>query len=284
MDLARLSIDKPVITWLIVVACLLGGIWGLMTLGRLEDPAFTIKEARIITAYPGATAEEVEQEVTERLESAIQQMGQVDTITSTSRPGTSEINVEMRSSFDGRQLPQVWDELRRRVADTQPDLPEGVRPSQVNDDFGDVFGLFYAVVAPGFSDRALDEIVEGLRRDLLTVEGVADVTTAGEREFNIVVEISQDRLSRVGISLDQLVQLIRTENAVQDSGSARIVDDRIEVPISSRFDSRAAVEDLLLGVPGSTEVIRLGDISTVTLEPEPQPDHLIRHDGERAVT
>jgi len=129
MDIARAAIDKPVNTWIIVLICLLGGIWGLLTVGRLEDPSFTIKQAVVLTEYPGATAEEVEEEVTERLESAIQQMPQLDRVTSKSMPGMSEIEVEIKMTYDGTQLPQIWDELRRKVGDAQRRLPDGAGPA-----------------------------------------------------------------------------------------------------------------------------------------------------------
>ena len=148
LEIARSSIERPVNTWLLVLLCLFGGLWGLDTVGRLEDPNFTIKQALVITAYPGATAVEVEQEVTETLESMIQQLPQLKRITSKSKPGVSEITVEIKDTYDQHTMPQVWDELRRKVNDAQRSLPSGTQPSIVNDDFGDVYGIFYAVTAP----------------------------------------------------------------------------------------------------------------------------------------
>jgi multidrug efflux pump subunit AcrB len=135
-QLARLSIEKPVLTWLIVLACLFGGWWGFETVGGLEDPSFTIKESIVFTPYPGASAEEVEAEVSERLETAIQQMSQLEEVRSESSPGMSEIHVLIRDEYDGAELPQIWDELRKRVRDAQGTLPPGAGPSQVFDDFG----------------------------------------------------------------------------------------------------------------------------------------------------
>ena len=180
MDIAGASIDKPVNTWLIVAICVIGGLWGLMTVPRLEDPNFTIKNAIIFTPYPGATAAEVEEEVTEHIESAVQQLPQLKEVTSKSTPGMSEVKVEMKDTYDARSIPQVWDELRRKVRDVQSGLPQSAGPSQVNDDFGDVFGLFYAVTAPDFSDREIRNMATFLRRELLTVPDVAKVETAGE--------------------------------------------------------------------------------------------------------
>ena len=195
MDIAGASIDKPVNTWLIVAICVIGGLWGLMTVPRLEDPNFTIKNAIIFTPYPGATAAEVEEEVTEHIESAVQQLPQLKEVTSKSTPGMSEVKVEMKDTYDARSIPQVWDELRRKVRDVQSGLPQSAGPSQVNDDFGDVFGLFYAVTAPDFSDREIRNMATFLRRELLTVPDVAKVETAGEPSEAIYVEVTNERLA-----------------------------------------------------------------------------------------
>ena len=158
MDIARTSIKRPVNTWLIILACLLGGLWGMNNIGRLEDPAFTIKMALVVTPYPGATAVEVEKEITEPLESAIQQLPQLKRLTSRSRPGESIIKVEIKNQYDGDTMPQVWDELRRKVGDAQSFLPIGALNSTVHDDYGDVFGIFFAVVAPDLTDSEVREL------------------------------------------------------------------------------------------------------------------------------
>ena len=189
MSIARLSIDRPIFTWLIILGCLIGGIWGFLNLGRLEDPAFTIKTAVVVTQYPGATAEQVAREVTEPLESEIQKMGEVKDITSMNQPGLSWINVEMKDIYDGGDLPEIWTDLRNKVNETR--LPTGVNPPFVNDGFGDVFGIYFAVTAPGYSDRELYELSTFLRRELLSVEGVADVDLSGVPEEVIYVNRSR---------------------------------------------------------------------------------------------
>ncbi len=198
-NLARLSIEKPVLTWLIVLACLFGGFWGFDTVGRLEDPAFTIKEAIVFTPYPGASAEEVEAEVSEYLETAIQQMSQLDEVSSESSPGMSEIHVLVRDEFDGAELPQIWDELRKRVSDAQGGLPPGAGPSRVFDDFADVYGILYAVATPGYSDAEVREISDYLRRELLTVDGVSKVEVAGVPEERIYIELPQENIWRAWV-------------------------------------------------------------------------------------
>ena len=267
MDIARAAIDKPVNTWIIVLICLLGGIWGLLTVGRLEDPSFTIKQAVVLTEYPGATAEEVEEEVTERLESAIQQMPQLDRVTSKSMPGMSEIEVEIKMTYDGTQLPQIWDELRRKVGDAQRRLPDGAGPSVVNDDFGDVFGIFYAVTTPGFSAREKREIAKFLRREVLTVPDVAKVATDGEREEAIYIEVSNERLASLGISVDQILATIQSENAAEPAGATRVGDARLRVAVRPGLDTVRAIEALRVGRPGTTEQLSLVDIAEITREP-----------------
>ncbi|WP_051340674.1 efflux RND transporter permease subunit [Azospirillum halopraeferens] len=284
MNIARASIRRPVNVWLIVLACLLGGVWGLLTIGRLEDPAFTIKQAQVITPYAGASAMEVEEEVTERLESAIQQMPQLERVTSVSKPGVSEITVEIRREFRSAVMPQIWDELRRYVGDAAGSLPPGAGPPAVHDDYGDVYGLFYALTAPGYAPGEVRAIARSLRRELLTVPGVAKVATAGEPQENIHVEVAHDRLVQMGLPIDRLMQLLDVENAVQPTGAARSGDRRVRIPVGSAFPTVGAVEDLIFGVPGSTEMIRLGDIATVTLAPVERPDHRVRHNGHEAVT
>ncbi len=284
MNIARWSIEKPVNTWLIVLLCLFGGLYGLASIGRLEDPAFTIKQAQVITSYPGASAVVVENEVTERLESAIQQLSQLDKITSVSKPGRSEITVEIQGSYDSAQLPQIWDELRRKVGDAASSLPSGTSEPVVVDDYGDVFGLFYAVTAPGFSDREIKDMVKDIRRKLLTVPGVAKVDTAGEIDQRIFIDLSQDRLRQLGIALDDVADVLGVEQSVQSEGTLRIGDKRIRISIDEAFDQVAAIENMLIGSPGSNAMVRLSDIATLSLGEENPPSQIIRFNGEKAVT
>ena len=284
MDIARASIERPVNTWLVILACLLGGLWGMNNIGRLEDPAFTIKMALVITPYPGATAAEVEEEITEPLESAIQQLPQLKRLTSRSRPGESIIKVEIKNQYDGDTMPQVWDELRRKVGDAQRALPRGAVKSTVYDDYGDVFGIFFAVVAPDLTDAEVRELSRFLRRELLTVPKVSKVTTAGEPVEVIYVEISQERLVSLGIPLEAVLSTLQSENRVQSGGSVEIDGRRIRISGEPGFDSVAAIEALRIGRPGSTEQVSLIDVATVYRGATDTPSELIYHNGERAFT
>ncbi len=281
-EIARSAIERPVNIWLLVLLCFIGGLWGLQSVGRLEDPAFTIKQAVIFTAYPGATAFEVEQEVTELLESRIQQLPQLKRITSKSKPGVSEIIVEIKDTYDKHTMPQVWDELRRRVSDAQMYLPSGTYPSVVNDDFGDVYGIFYAVTAPDFSYKEIQDLSTFLRKELLTVHNVAKVETAGERTETIYIEISSQRIARMGLSTQQVMAMVQSENTITDAGALTIEGQRIRIVSGEGFNSLEQIEALRFGKPGTTEQISLIDIADIRREATEIPDNLVRFNGQDA--
>ncbi len=282
MSIARASIDKALITWLLMIGCLLGGIWGFATIGRLEDPAFTIKQAVVITQYTGASADQVAREVTEPLESAIQKMSEVKSITSSNKPGVSRIDVEIESTFDGTELPQIWDKLRKRVSDARGSLPSGAGTPYVNDSFGDVFGVFYAIQTPGFTDAETHEIAEFLRRELLTVDGVADVDLQGLPEEAVYVTPDMAIIRNLGISPTAIASAIANSNAVASAGSVTSngQDIRIEAPQGSNTVEEIA--RLTIGAQG--EIIDLLDLATVSRERVSDPSMIIRFDGEEAFT
>ncbi|MEM9794162.1 MAG: efflux RND transporter permease subunit, partial [Pseudomonadota bacterium] len=282
MSIARASIDRPLITWMIMLGCLLGGLWGFSSLGRLEDPAFTIKSAVIATPYPGATAEQVAREVSEPLESAIQKMAEIDRITSVNQPGRSLIEVEIKATFDGSELPDIWTKLRARIRDAARNLPDGTSAPQVNDSFGDVFGLFYAVTAPGFTDAEKYRLSTFLRRELLAVEGVADVEVTGLPDEAIFVEPNMVVTVNQNVAPLAIVDAISRANSVTDAGSVEGAGDRTLIQAPEGSDSVAAISGLSVGVGG--EVLNLIDVAEVSRGRQDNPDLIVRFDGVEAFT
>ncbi len=280
MTIARASIERPIYTWLVILGCLLGGIFGFNSIGRLEDPAFTIKNAVIVTYYPGASAEQVATEVSEPIESEIQKMGEVDTITSMNRPGYSLIEVEIKSTYDGSELPQVWTDLRNRVDDAT--LPDGVSTPYVNDSFGDVFGLFYAITAEGYSDAEKHDLATFLRRELLAVEGVADVEVSGLPDEAVFVEPDMRQAVNQNISPAALGAAIATADSVSDPGAVDNSPIRTIIQRPQGDDTVSAIAGLTVGVGG--EVLNLYDIGDVYRARQDNPDLIIRHDGQDAFT
>jgi multidrug efflux pump subunit AcrB len=284
MDIARYSIDKPVNVWLMVVILLIGGVLAMSKIGRLEDPAFTIKQVKVYTSYPGASAEKVEREVTERLEIAIQQMPQLKEVTSVSSPGRSEITVEVKSTYDSHLLPQIWDELRKRLRDTASSLPAGAQDPVVFDDFGDVYGLYYALSAPDFDTRELREFARIIRRDLLTTEGVAKVNVTGVQKEQIVAYINPYQLAGLGISFPDLASLFQDNLRPFNGGRVKVDEKNVRIVVERAPDRLEEISNLSLVVPGTNRSLRVADVATLKLEPADIQPVLVRYNGEAALT
>ncbi len=283
MSIARFSIEKPLITWLIILGSLFGGLWGFTSLGRLEDPAFTIKQVVISTQYPGATAEQVAIEVSEPLESALQKMGEVDKITSMNQPGISLITVEVFSTFGGEELPPIWTKLRNRVSDAARFLPAGVSEPYINDSFGDVFGIYYAVTAEGFSDAEKHQLATFLRRELLTVDGVADVEVKGLPDEAIFIEPDMALAVNQGVPPTSIISALANANSVVDAGSVRGADGvRTIIQAPDGSDSVESIASLTIGSGG--EVINLFDLARVHRDRQDTPDLMVRFNGKDAFT
>ena len=284
MDIARYSISKPINVWLVTLCFLIGGIVAMNGIGRLEDPAFTIKQAVIMTQYPGASAEKVEKEVTEQIEIALQQMWQLKKVESESKPGLSRVIMEVKSNIDGPLLPQIWDELRKRVRDIHGRLPAGAGTPQIIDDFGDVFGLYYAMTAPDFSAYQMREFSRIIRRELLTVDGVAKVAVSGILEEQIVAEIDTYQIEGLGLSFPDLQQILALNLQPFAGGRIYVGDKQIRVPVSSATDKVEEIENISFVIPGKNASIRIKDIAKLSLQPVDIPSDLKRYNGESAIT
>jgi multidrug efflux pump subunit AcrB len=282
MDLARYAIGKPVNIWVLILICLVGGVLAYFEMGRLEDPEFTIKEAIVTVQYPGATAVEVEQEVIEPLESAIQELSEVKKIRSRAMIGQAEIRVEIQDRYSGEALDQIWDQLRNKISDARQKLPPGLDPPQVNDDFGDVFGIFFALTGDGLTLKELHEVAKDLRRGLIAAEGVGQVTIAGVREERIVVEVDQARLAALRLSPDELLATLSDADAAVESGGVRAGEFYVHIRPTGAFDTLDALRALPVG-QGQRNV-DLGSIATVKREYTERPRQIIRHNGAPALT
>src|SRR5215470_7365744 len=288
MKLTAAAVKRRTFTLFATFVLVLAGIASCFTLGQLEDPEFTIKNAVVVTAYPGASAQEVELEVTDRLELAIQQMPQVKYVSSFSRQGLSQINVAIQPQYRSNQLPQVWNELRRKVGDTRRQFPPGVGEPRVLDDFGDVYGFLLGVVADGFSEADLERYVDGLRKELSLVKGVARVEVWGVQPECIYLDVSQSRLANAGVSVDQIRNTVQQQNLVVDAGAIDIANQRVQVKTTGMFRTPEDIADLLIrgGPPGKTQpagLVRLGDIAEVRRDYQQPSVALMRVDGRPAI-
>ncbi len=284
MNIAEASIRNKTVTLVFAALMVVLGIWSYKNLPRLEDPEFTIKDALIITPYPGASAEEVEKEVTDVIELAAQQLGQLDKVVSRSERGRSTVTVTIRDQYDSESLPQVWDELRRKVSDARRHLPPGAGPSLVLDDFGDVFGIFFALTGPEFSDAQLYETAKLLRRELLLVPDVKKIEIFGHQQEIIFIELARDRIAQLGIHPDEIFGLLREQNLVVQSGSAEVGSMSITINPTGEWTGVEDFENLLIrGGGGGSELIYLKDIATVRRDYIDPPTTSLRFDGNRAI-
>ncbi|NIZ04444.1 efflux RND transporter permease subunit [Pseudoalteromonas sp. HF66] len=283
MSFAALAIERKVISWMFALFLLIGGTVAYFGLGQLEDPEFTLKKAMVITLYPGASPQQVEEEVTFPIENAIQQLPYVDYVTSISSTGKSQITVEMKSNYRKQDLRQIWDELRRKINDQAASMPSGVYPSKIMDDFGDVYGVMYAVTGDGYSYDELKDYVDYLKRELVLVDGVSKVTVGGEQQAQVMVEISTRKLAQLGISPNRIYQLLQTQNSVSNAGKVRVGDESIRLHPTGEFKDVKELENLLISKPGENELIYLGDVATVFREYAEVPNNIIRYNQQQAL-
>ena len=284
MNIAEYFIRNKVISWVLILVLLIGGILAYGDLGRLEDPEFTVKEAVIITQYPGASAQQVEEEVTYLLENAIQQLPYVDYIRSVSSNGLSQINVTMHNIYGPDDLPQIWDELRRKINDISSRLPPGANPPLVNDDFGDVYGLFLAVFGDGFSYKDISDYVDYLKRELVLVEGVGKVGIAGDQQEQVFVEISRNKLTQLGIPAKRIFELLETQNVVSNAGGVKLGEEYMRFHPTGEFQDVSELGQLIISDYGAKELIYLRDVATISRGFQEIPSHINSINGKRALT
>ena len=298
MNVAEIAIKNKTVTWFAVVILLLGGIASYVELPQLEDPAFTVKTAVIITHYRGATAEEVELEVTDRIEQGLMEMKEIRYVESMSRPGFSMIRVEMLPEYWSDKLPQIFDEMRRKVKKMESSLPPGASKPEVHDDYGLVYGLLLAITGDGYSYEQLERYAKDLRKELSTVKGVSRVDFWGLREKVIHLDTSQTQLANLGISEDSIAQTLRNQNMVVDAGAVDVLDHRLRIQPTGQFQTPRDISNLTLRPSildvaqqpaterdrgAASELIRIADIGTISRGLREPPVQMMRLDGKQAI-
>ncbi len=263
MNITEYALRNKALIYFFLVVLVVGGIYSFKTMSKLEDPAITVKQAMVVTAYPGASAYQVELEVTDLLEKSIRSMGNLDHIESRSMDDVSEILVELNSTVPLSDLQQSWDILRRKVANVQGQLPQGAQPSVVLDDFGDVYGMFYAMTSDGFSYQEMMDYAQLVRRSVLDIEGVSSVDIYGEHQACINVEILEDKMANMGIHPAEVILTLNNQNQTVYSGYFNSGEKRMRVSVSGNFQQIADIRDLLIR-GHEKDNIRLGDIAEVS--------------------
>ncbi|MEM1113391.1 MAG: efflux RND transporter permease subunit [Pseudomonadota bacterium] len=280
MNIGEYSVNNKVISWLLIVIMVGGGLFAFDRMGKLEDPAFTIKSAKILTRYPGATALEVQEELTYHIEDALQKLPQLKWIKmSVSRPGLSDILVEFKDEYKADDLPNIFDELRRKMVDVAPLLPPGAQDPVVVDDFGDVYGIYLVLTGEGYTWRDLYDTADNIKKQLVLVDGVRKVVIDGEQAEVVYLDISRSRMAELGIDLGVIGEVLGSQNVVVDAGSVRVEDDYLRISPTGAFQSVQEMGELLIG-SDERRLIKLKDIAKITRAYDEVPTKIYYVNGQ----
>lgn len=283
MNIPKYSLDNPKVIYFFLAVLMIGGVMAFESLGKKEDSPFVIKSAVLITRYPGATPQEVEQLITEPIEREIQSMRKVYKIKSESYYGMSKINIELSPATPPDEMPQMWDELRRKVLNIQPQLPQGASVISVSDDFGDVFGIYFGLAATeGFSYHDLREWGQRIKTELVTVPGVQKVALYGEQTEVVNAFISMSKLANSGLNLNTVIQTIKSQNSLINTGEKRAGYIELKILAEGTYKDLNDIRNQLL-VTETGQQIRLGDIAIIEKGYLDPPGSLMRVNGKRAI-
>ena len=283
MNIPKYSLENQKIIYFFLAVLLIGGIYSFFKLPKKEDSPFVIKTAVLVTQYPGATPQEVEKLVTEPIEREIQAMSDVFQIKSESYFGMSKITIELQPTLSPDYMPVKWDELRRKVANIQPRLPSGASSISVNDDFGDVFGIYYALTADeGYTYDELRDWAQKIKTELSPVPGVQKVYLFGEQTQVVNVKISVPKLANLGIDPNAIQQVMQTQNLLVNTGDINTGNYQLRLRTEGTYKDIQDIRDQLIVTKSGGEV-RLGDIATVERGYMDPPSNLMRVDGKRSI-
>lgn len=261
MNITKAAIEHRQFTIVLILALCLAGIYAYFTLPRAQDPGFTIRRAQVITYFPGASPSRIESLITDKIEKAIQEMPEIDYITSESRTGISVIYANVKESY--KDMRPIWDTLRRKVDKVKTDLPQGALAPIINDEFGDVFDLVIGITGDGMTYKELKTIAEDVRNEFIQLNQVAKVDIYGAQEENIYVEYDNSRLADLGLSPAQLVQIIGARNIVNSGGELNTGLEKISLEPAGNFESLEELRKTLLPLPSANKVVALEDIARV---------------------
>lgn len=285
MNLAEFSIKNQLLCILAILLALFGGWNAYQTMPRFEDPEFTIRTALIYTQYPGASPEQVALEITDPLETALQQMQEVKEISTVSSAGVSEIKVEIKYQFSKSKddLQIIWTKLRNKISDAQKSLPSEAQTPIVNDDFGDLYGFSYFITGDDFTYAELRQYAKQLQKEILQVKGVGKVQIAGMQDEVIYIEIPSETKASLGVSIQKLYDILKQQNSVTFSGNVNIADQRLAISPSGDIDSVEAIKNLLVSTDANGEILYLKDIAQVYRDYKTPASKIIRYQGKKAI-
>jgi multidrug efflux pump subunit AcrB len=280
-NLSAAAVRQPSITLFLLIAVAVAGLIAFFKLGRAEDPTYAVKTMVIAAAWPGATAQEMQDQVADRLEKRLQEIRYFDRVETISRPGTTVMQVTLGDGTPPAAIADQWYQVRKKLGDDTPNLPNGVQGPFFNDEFSEVYFGLYALQARGLPERRLVQIAETMRARLLSVPGIAKVNIIGERAQRIFVGFDQARLQASGISVDDVTAAVARANAVASAGVIETSGPSLRVRLDGAFTDVDAIRRLPVAAGG--RVLTVGDVATVTRGYEDPASFYLRHQGEPAL-
>ena len=280
MDFAKFSLKNKLLIYVLTILSVAYGLIVYDKMGKLQDPEFTIKDALVITNYPGATALEVEKELSNRLEESIQTLPYVKRIITKNSSGQSFIIVRMKDKYKSKELQQIWDELRKKIAQTY--LPPRVGTPYINDDFGDVYGIMLSIYGDEYSYEELKDYVDFLKKEIILVDGVGKVDTFGEQQRALIVEINKDKLAQLGISKTQIIQELYLKNLVPNFGKVKVGTEFIRIEADG-FSSTNELENIIIKGNSSNSQIFLKDIAVIKDTYQEPSSEILKYDGHNSI-
>lgn len=275
------AVKHPAFVLYLILAVAAAGMNAYLRMGRAEDPAFTIKTMVVSASWPGATADEVQRQVAEPIEKKLQELPHYDYTRTFTRPGLAVVQLNLKDTVPGKEVPDIWYQARKKVGDVRHTLPEGVRGPFFDDEFGDVYSAVYAFTGGGYSPADLKRLAEAARDRLLKVPGVDKAVLVGDRPEKVFVEFSHKKLATLGVPPQALFDSLARQNAVTPAGSVDTPTDRVYLRVAGAFDAAERAREVPVAAGG--RVFRLGDVADVTRGYEDPPTYTMRHDGRPAV-
>ena len=282
MNISKWALNRGVLINAFVAVLIIGGLWAFTQMPKLEDPAVRVKQALVVATYPGASAHQVELELTDPIEKSIRQMPGIDHIESSSYADMTIITVELHPTVKDDELEQQWDLLRRKVENIKPSLPKGSQVMTVADDFGDVYGMFYALTGDGLSDRQLSDYAELIKREVLAIDGVTRVDIYGKRPECININLKEEKMANLGVLPTEVIQTLNGQNATSYAGYYDNGTRRIRVTVDDKFRSVEDIANMLIAGHDDDQ-LRIRDIADVSKGYEMVTRNAMLRDGERAL-
>ncbi len=281
MNLSAWALRHRALTLYLILAIAAAGVWAYVSLGRAEDPPFTIKQMVIQVDWPGASAQQMSQSVVDRIERKLEEVPSLDYVESNVQPGHTVLTVSLRDDTPPANVPDLWYQVRKKVGDIAPTLPQGVQGPYFNDEFGDVFGIIYAFTGDGFDLPALRHVVEDVRESLLTVPEVGKISLAGDQEERLYIDFSHRKLAELGLSVPDVMAVVSNENIMAAAGFVETVQDRVYVRTRNAVDGETALRGIPIAAGGRR--VRLGDIATISRGTIDPPSATVRVNGRPAL-